>query len=151
MHCLVLFPFFLKYLTNAEYLVGSWPAVLKSTLLIPNNTGQQRLCPMRKNVCFWCIFGWWIQICFQNFSITHTFLSRLNGWNVLCQDTKVCFYCGRHKEFKVFFLLEDGVVVCNDVCSVIEVLGQECNPDQWHLYTDLSKVSLKVVLLHNYS
>jgi hypothetical protein len=26
-----------------------------------------------EKVCFWSIFGRWIQICFQNFSITHTF------------------------------------------------------------------------------
>ena len=38
---------------------------------------------------------------------------------------------------------------CNDVCSVMEVLGHEYNPDQWHLFIDSSKVSLKVVLLHN--
>ena len=38
---------------------------------------------------------------------------------------------------------------CNDVCSVAEVLGHECNPEQWHLFTDSSKVSLSVVLLHN--
>jgi len=31
----------------------------------------------------------------------------------------------------------------------MEVLGHEYNPDQWHLFTDLSKVSLMVVLLHN--
>jgi len=31
----------------------------------------------------------------------------------------------------------------------MEVLGHEYNPDQWHLFTDTSKVSLKVVLLHN--
>ena len=37
----------------------------------------------------------------------------------------------------------------NDVCSVMEVLGHEYNPNQWCLFTDLSKVSLKVVLLHN--
>jgi len=42
-------------------------------MLYADNTGQQRFCPTRKNVCFWCIFGCWIQICFQNFSITHTF------------------------------------------------------------------------------
>jgi len=34
-------------------------------------------------------------------------------------------------------------------CSVMEVLGHEYNPDQWRLFPDLSKVSLKVVLLHN--
>jgi hypothetical protein len=32
-----------------------------------------KIFPMTKNVCFWCIFGRWIQMCFQNFSITHTF------------------------------------------------------------------------------
>ena len=59
------------------------------------------------------------------------------------------FYRGRHEEFKDFLSQEDGVVFCNDVCSVMEVLGQECSPDQWLLFNDSSKVSLKVVLLHN--
>ena len=38
---------------------------------------------------------------------------------------------------------------CNDVCSIMEVLGHEYNPDQWGLFIDSSKVSLKEVLLHN--
>ena len=59
------------------------------------------------------------------------------------------FYHGRHEEFRDFFSQEDGVVFCDDVCSVMEVLGHEYNPDQWRLFIDLSKVSLKVVLLHN--
>ena len=104
---------------------------------------------MRKNACFWCIFGHWIQICFQNFSITHTFRPRLKSWNLLRQDTKVCFYRGRHEEFKDFFSHEDGVVFCNHVYSVVDVLGHEYNPDQWRLFIDSSKVSLKMVLLHN--
>jgi len=53
----------------------------------PDNTGQQRFCPMRKNVCFLCICGRRIQICFHDFSITHTFRSRLKGWNLLSHDT----------------------------------------------------------------
>jgi hypothetical protein len=36
--------------------------------------------------------------------------SSLKGWNLLREDTKVCFYGGRHDEFKVFFPQEDGVV-----------------------------------------
>jgi len=40
---------------------------------------------------------------FQNFSITHTFRSKLRGWNLLRQDTEVCFYRGRYEEFKDFF------------------------------------------------
>jgi len=31
----------------------------------------------------------------------------------------------------------------------MEVLGHDFNPDQWRLFIDSSKVSLKVVLLHN--
>jgi len=41
----------------------------------------------------------------------------------------VCFNHGRHERFKDFFFLEDDVVFCNDVCSVMEVLGIEYNPD----------------------
>ena len=59
------------------------------------------------------------------------------------------FDCGRHEEFKDFFSHEVGVVFCNDVCSVVEVLFHDYNADQWHLFNDSSKVSLKVVLLHN--
>jgi hypothetical protein len=40
-------------------------------------------------------------------------------------------------------------VFCNVVCSAMEVLGHEYNPDQWLLFIDSSKVSLKLVLLHN--
>jgi len=114
-----------------------------------NNTGQQRFCSMRENVCFWCIFGRWIPTYFQNFSISHTFRSRVKGWNLLRQDTKVCYYLGRHEEFKDIFSQEDGALFCNDVCSVMEVLCHEYKADQWHLFIDSSKVSLKVVLLHN--
>ena len=59
------------------------------------------------------------------------------------------FYCGRHEEFKDFFSQEDSVVFWKDVCSVTEVLGHEYNPDQWRLFIVSSKVSLKLVLLHN--
>ena len=31
----------------------------------------------------------------------------------------------------------------------MKVLDHECNPDQWCLFIDSSKVSLKMVLLHN--
>ena len=61
----------------------------------------------------------------------------------------MCFYRGHHEEFKDFFSQEDGVMFCNDVCSIMKVLGHEYNPDQWCLFIDLSKVSLEVVLLNN--
>ena len=61
----------------------------------------------------------------------------------------MCFYRGRQEKFKDFFSQEYGVVFCNDDCSVMEVVGHEFNPDQWRLFIDSSKVSLKLVLLHN--
>jgi hypothetical protein len=36
---------------------------------------------------------------------------------------------------------------CNGVCSIMEVPGHEYNPDQWSLFIDSSKVSLKVGLV----
>jgi hypothetical protein len=75
--------------------------------------------------------------------------SRLKGWNLLCQDVKVCFYCRRYEELKDFCSQQDCVVLCNDVCSAMEVLGRELYPYQWRLFSDSSNVGLKVVLLHN--
>jgi hypothetical protein len=34
----------------------------------------------------------------------------------------VCFSRRRHEEFKDFFSQEDGILFCNDVCSVMEFL-----------------------------
>ena len=75
--------------------------------------------------------------------------SRLKGWNLLRQNTTMCFYRGHYEKFKDFFSQEDGVLFRSDVCSVMEVLGHEYNTDQWRLFIDSSKVSLKIVLLHN--
>ena len=86
---------------------------------------------------------------FQNFPITHTFRSRLKGWILPSQDTRVYFFRGRHEEFMDFFSKEDSVAFCNDIYSAMEVLGHEYNPHQWRLLIDSSTVSLKVVLLHN--
>ena len=60
----------------------------------------------------------------------------------------MCFYRAHHEEFD-FFSLEDGVMFSNDVCSVMGVLVHVYKTDQWHLFIDLSKVSLKVILLRN--
>ena len=61
----------------------------------------------------------------------------------------MCFCHGRHEEFKDFFSQEDGVVFCNDVCSIMEVLGHEYNPYQWRLFIDSSIAILKLVLFHS--
>ena len=49
--------------------------------------------------------------------------SRLRGWKLLHQDTKVCFYRGRHEEFKDFFSQEDGVLFFNYVFTLWKFLA----------------------------
>ena len=50
--------------------------------------------------------------------------SRLRDWNLLRQDTKVC---GRGEVFKDFFFQKNGVVFCNDICSVWKFLAMNLN------------------------
>jgi hypothetical protein len=76
------------------------------------------------------------------------FGSRLKSWNFLREDTKLFYYRGGHKEFKDSFQ-GIGEMFYNDYRSVMEVSVHDTIPDQWRLFFDLSKVSLKVALLHN--
>jgi len=66
------------------------------------------------------------------------FSLQVKGLKSSAPGNKGVFYRGRHKEFKEFFSLEDGVVFCEDVSYVMEVLGQRYNPDQWRLFIDSS-------------
>jgi hypothetical protein len=49
----------------------------------------------------------------------------------------------------VFVSQENYPVFCNGICSIMEALGHQHNTPEWRLFTDVSKVSLKAVLLHN--
>jgi hypothetical protein len=40
-------------------------------------------------------------------------------------------------------------VYCNDADGLFGALGHVYNPEEWRLFIDSSKVSLKAVLLHN--
>ncbi|GBM59800.1 hypothetical protein AVEN_14382-1 [Araneus ventricosus] len=63
----------------------------------------------------------------------------------LCKDR--CFCVAASGSF-----CQDGdVIFCNDVDSdsLFKALGQQHNPQEWRLFIDPSKVSLKAVLLHN--
>ena len=75
--------------------------------------------------------------------------SRLKGWNLVDKETKVCAFRDRHNDFVDFFSFEQEIAYCNDVNSVMDALGHNYNADEWRLFIDSSKVSLKAVLLHN--
>jgi len=48
-----------------------------------------------------------------------------------------------------FFRREDDLVFCYDVDGLMNALGIEYDPQEWRLFRDSSKLSLKAVLLHN--
>jgi hypothetical protein len=43
----------------------------------------------------------------------------------------------------------ENMLFCNDVCIVMDALGHQHDPTEWRLFIESSKVSFKVVLLHN--
>lgn len=75
--------------------------------------------------------------------------SRLKGWNMLEQGTKICSFRNRQQDLEHLFSMEEELVYCNDVDSLLDAMGKEHKPNEWRLFIDSSKTSLKAVLLHN--
>lgn len=78
--------------------------------------------------------------------------STLKNRNLLQKETKVTFYRTREKKFKSFFSRnpDKSLVYCNNIKGLINELKPDTySADQWRLFIDSSKRSLKAVLLHN--
>jgi hypothetical protein len=75
--------------------------------------------------------------------------SRLRGWNLLQEGTKVCFVRNRQEEFQYFYSEKNYLVYCNNNGGVTDVLDREHKTSQCRLFIDCSKTSLKAVLLHS--
>jgi hypothetical protein len=75
--------------------------------------------------------------------------SRLQGWNLLATDTKVSLYRTRDVELRKFFIKVESLCYCSDINGLFEALGYQHDPNEWRLFIDSSKLSLKAVLLHN--
>ena len=56
--------------------------------------------------------------------------SRLQGWNLLHQDTEICLFRNRQNEFREFFSQEKDMVFCNYVFSVAGTLGHQHDPPE---------------------
>jgi hypothetical protein len=48
-----------------------------------------------------------------------------------------------------FFRKEDDLVFYYDVDGLMDALGIKHDPQEWRIFIDFSKLSLKAVLLHN--
>ena len=75
--------------------------------------------------------------------------SRLQQWNLLEKNVKVSVYRYRERDLTPFFEMENNLVACCDVNGLMASLRMEHNPQDWRLFIDSSKLSLKAVLLHN--
>lgn len=75
--------------------------------------------------------------------------SRLAEKNFLQESTSTSCYRNREIEFRPFFIQEADLLYCTDVSGLMEMYGIVYNAKEWRLFIDSSKVSLKVVLLHN--
>ncbi|KAJ9594111.1 hypothetical protein L9F63_014477, partial [Diploptera punctata] len=75
--------------------------------------------------------------------------AELLAWKLLQDDTKQTFFRNRQEEFEDFFSKEKDIVFCNDVENLYQSLGVEHKSEDWRLFIDSSKTSLKGVLLHN--
>ena len=55
----------------------------------------------------------------------------------------------RHLVLASYFCLEDDICYCKDISGLMLSLDQEYKADEWRLFIDSNKPSLKAVLLHN--
>lgn len=76
--------------------------------------------------------------------------SRLKEKNLLDPNTTFYWYRNREKEFSPNFTKEGPLVYCNNIQGLFKQLGLEVyDSNDWRLFIDSSKRSLKGVLLHN--
>ena len=75
--------------------------------------------------------------------------SCLKQLNLLRKDTKLSKFRLLHKKLLSFFDVKDNLCYCKDVSGLKIKLGYEHDSDEWILFIDSSKTSLKAVLLYN--
>jgi hypothetical protein len=75
--------------------------------------------------------------------------SRLQEWNLLPKATRVSLFRKRNETSSAFYRMQDSLCVCADINGFINEQGIRNNPQEWQLFIDSSKYSLKAGLLHN--
>ena len=75
--------------------------------------------------------------------------SRLRQWNLLHYSVKVTTFRTRNQELEQFFEIVGYFTYCKDIDGLMDAMHMRHSPEQWRLFIDASKTSLKAVLLHN--
>jgi hypothetical protein len=55
----------------------------------------------------------------------------------------------QQKDIAQYFSSAGDLVYCTDIDKIMAALGQDHKTDEWRLFVDSSKHSIKAVLLHN--
>jgi len=74
---------------------------------------------------------------------------RLKQWNLLEKNVHISLFHSHHQQLVPFFKKEDVLVFYYDVGGLMDALGIIHDPQEWRLFIDSLKQSLKAVLLHN--
>jgi hypothetical protein len=76
--------------------------------------------------------------------------SRLKEKNLLHPSVKLTYFRNREKNISNFFSEDKNFNFCHDIPGLLTELGiVSYNPNEWRLFIDSSKRSIKCVLLHN--
>lgn len=75
--------------------------------------------------------------------------SRLQERNLLTPGTSVTVYRNREAQFVQFFSSKQDLVYCNNIEGLVTSMGIDYDANQWRLFIDSSKRSMKAVLLFN--
>ena len=75
--------------------------------------------------------------------------SRLQENNLLHADVVVTHYRKRNMDLSTVFKVDGPLCYCHNIKSLFEKLGEDHIANEWRLFLDSSKRSLKAVLMHN--
>jgi len=75
--------------------------------------------------------------------------SRLQQWNLLHHSMKVTTFRTSNQDFEQFFKTVGYFTYCKDIDGLMDAMHMRHSPEQWRLFSDASKTSLKAVLLQN--
>lgn len=74
--------------------------------------------------------------------------SWMNNRGFVTSEVKVTHYRTRHTRFSKYYSMEDQVCYCNDINGLFKEFCESYDANEWRLFIDSSKLSLKAVLLH---
>lgn len=76
-------------------------------------------------------------------------VSRLKERNLVEESVRISAHRDRDLPYSTFFDEADGLIYCSDSAGLINSMGISYNPEDWRLFIDSGKNSLKATLLHN--